>query len=371
MPNMATEKLEELVTEIEAFKERYEKRFDDLEKKANRPGRTAAGEDPSANIVQVKSLIEGFARTGNAELATKAMSISVLTDGGNAVGPEFDAQINRVAQNFSPMRQCARVVRAATGQWQTLVATTTVGAQIVTETAARNDSTTPNFEKVVPPGGALAAVAPITSWLLEDAQYDLYNFILTEIGRSFGITEGNLWVNGTGAAGQPKGILAGAAPTTQADSVRPFATLQYVASGQAATLGTNLDPIITALYTLKPAYRANACFCMHPSTLLAIRQMKDTQSRYLWEPSNVAGQPSTLLGVPVYEDSNMPVVAANALPIIVGDLKAGYVIVDAGTPRLLRDDLTSKGTTKIYYERRVHGSVVDSNAIKVVKVAAA
>jgi HK97 family phage major capsid protein len=302
------------------------------------------------------------------------VQLGVAGDGGNVVGPEWDRQINSVAFAYSPMRQIARVVRAASGQWQTVIASTGVSAQIIaTDVTTRTDSTTPAFQKVAPPGCGLSACAPLTSWILDDAVgtsgYDLERFIFESIGQQFAVAEGALFINGTGTS-QPRGLLAGTAPTEEADSARAFGTLQFTKSGVAATLGTNLDPVISALYSLKPAYRAKASFLMAPGTLQVLRQMKDGQNRYLWEPAPKAGEPSTLLGVPVFEDPNMDAIGANKFPIAVGDFTTGYCIVDAGTPRFVRDDVSSKGLVKIYMERRVHGSVCDSNAIRLVKCAA-
>lgn len=299
------------------------------------------------------------------------VQIGVPGDGGNAIGPEWDRQLNAVQQAFSPMRQIARVVKAATGGWQTVVATTEVGAQIVaTDVTARAAQTTPNFEKVTPAGCGLSAVAPLTTWAIEDAEgssgYNLAQFIVESIARQFAVTEGGLFITGTGT-NQPLGLLSGAAPVTTADALRAFGTLQYVKSGAAATIGTNLDPILACLYAMRPAYRAKASFLMNPATLQTIRQMKDQQLRYLWEPANQAGEPSRLAGVPVYEDPNMPVAAANAFPIAVGDFSAGYVIVDSGQIRFVRDEVTAPGQVKIWSERRVYASGTDSCAIKLLK----
>jgi HK97 family phage major capsid protein len=176
------------------------------------------------------------------------------------------------------------------------------GQIIATDVTARADQTTPNFEKVTPPGCGLSAVAPLTTWAIEDAigtsGYDPTNFVLESIGKAFAVTEGALFITGTGT-NQPKGLLSGAAPVTTADGARAWGTLQYTKSGAAATIGTNLDAILACLYSMKPAYRAKASFLMNPSTLQTIRQMKDSQLRYLWEPSAQAGEPSRLAGVAI------------------------------------------------------------------------
>ena len=70
--------------------------------------------------------------------------------------------------------------------------------------------------------------------MLDDAGFDLEAWLANEIAMEFARAEGAAFVNGTGT-NQPKGFLA--APTSAAgDTTRPFGTLQFVASGNAARL---------------------------------------------------------------------------------------------------------------------------------------
>ena len=61
----------------------------------------------------------------------------------------------------------------------------------------------------------------------------------------------------------------------------------------------------------------------------------------------------------------MPVVAAAANAVLVKDFRAAYSVIDIGSPVLIRDEVTSKGTVKFYVAKRVGGALVDSNAVKV------
>ena len=56
----------------------------------------------------------------------------------------------------------------------------------------------------------------------------------------------------------------------------------------------------------------------------------------MWAESLEAGQPSRLLGYPVYEDANVPAPAAGANAALFGDFGAGYIIVDVGSSRIMR-----------------------------------
>ncbi len=61
----------------------------------------------------------------------------------------------------------------------------------------------------------------------------------------------------------------------------------------------------------------------------------------------------------------MPAPAADANAVILADFAGAYLIADVGSPVLIRDNVTSKGLTKFYVERRVLGAALDTNAAKV------
>jgi len=55
--------------------------------------------------------------------------------------------------------------------------------------------------------------------------------------------------------------------------------------------------------------------------------------------------------------------------VALADWKKGYTIVDRKGIRIIRDGLTQKPYVMFYITKRVGGSVVDFNAIKLLKVA--
>jgi HK97 family phage major capsid protein len=66
----------------------------------------------------------------------------------------------------------------------------------------------------------------------------------------------------------------------------------------------------------------------------------------------------------------MPDVAANALPVAFANWKLAYTIVDRIGTRVLRDPFTNKPYVGFYTTKRVGGMLVNSEAIKLLKVAA-
>ena len=174
--------------------------------------------------------------------------------------------------------------------------------------------------------------------------------------------------NGTN---RPKGFTT-YATTSEADGVRAFGTLQYVAAGAAGgfAAANPQDRLIDLIHALKPAYRQGAVFVMASDTLARVRKMKTSDGSFIWQPGLAAGVPATLLGYPVVEAEDMPTVAADSLSIAFGNFRAGYTIADRGETGILRDPYSNKPFVHFYATRRVGGAVVNSEAIKLMKFSA-
>jgi HK97 family phage major capsid protein len=67
---------------------------------------------------------------------------------------------------------------------------------------------------------------------------------------------------------------------------------------------------------------------------------------------------------------DMPAIAANAFPIAFGDFSRGYLIADRVGMSIVRDEVTKPGYVRYIIRKRVGGKVKDSNAIKLLKIAA-
>ena len=106
-------------------------------------------------------------------------------------------------------------------------------------------------------------------------------------------------------------------------------------------------------FAVKAPYRTNARFAMSRVTQSVVRKMKDGQGNYLWQPSAIAGTPSTLLGFPVTEAEEMPDIAAASMSIAFGDFKRGYLVVDRTGIRVLRDHYSMKPYVLFYTTKRV------------------
>lgn len=333
-------------------------------------GYERSGERPITMGNAERKAFEKFARTGD-PTEWKSMLENTDPSGGYTVSPQLSSDIQRLAANFSPMRQLAKVVQANSPDYRQVVAAGFMGAEWRTESATRAETDTSPFATVHPMHGEISSVVPITRWLLEDSSYDLANFITEETGRAHGVAEGAAFISGNGV-NRPSGLLVQPTADTD-DDTRPFGTLQTFPSGTSGSVagasGSQADPLIDLFHKLKPAYRANASWLVSTEALAQMRKLKDTVGSLLWQPSLTPGQASTFLGRPVFEDPNMPDCASGSLSVAVGDFSRGYLIVDIGRPVLIRDDVTVKGKVLFEVARRVGGAVLDTNAIKLMRLA--
>ena len=164
------------------------------------------------------------------------------------------------------------------------------------------------------------------------------------------------FVNGNGT-NRPKGFLSNPISTAK-DGVRPFGTLQYLATGAPGAFGPNQEErLVDLVQSLRAPYRQGACFVMNAATSARIRKMKTTDGQFLWAPGLMAGQPATLLGYPVVEAEDMPDIAGDACAIAFGNFQAGYLIAERAETAILRDPYSNKPFVTFYATRRVGGCV--------------
>ncbi|KPL68931.1 phage capsid protein [Erythrobacter sp. SG61-1L] len=342
----------------------------EVKARLDRVGRAASRPllDGARTAPEVKGFVDGYLRRGS-EIQVKSVSGAAPGDGGYAVPREIDAAIARQLQDISPIRAIAQVVQVGSAGYRKLITTGGTASGWVSETAARPETDTPSFAEIAPPFGELYANPAASQAMLDDAGFDLESWLAGEIAMEFARAEGTAFISGSGVD-QPRGFLNGP-KAEEADATRPFGTLQFVKSGDAAGFDEYADMrLVDLVHTLKAGHRQGACWVMNSTTLAKIRKLKTTDGAFLWQPGLVEGQPDRLLGYPVVEAEDMPDVAAGEFPIAFGNFKAGYLIAERSATQILRDPFTNKPFVHFYATRRVGGQLLDSAAIKLLKIAA-
>ncbi|MET0251745.1 MAG: phage major capsid protein [Novosphingobium sp.] len=357
---------EDAIVALRGDVEEVKSRLDKVSRAAARPVLDGASTPIAA---EVKSFVDGYLRHGR-EHELKSLSQAVLADGGYAVPRQIDQAIARALTSISPIRQIAQVVQTGSAGYRKLVTTGATSSGWVSETAARPETATPKFTEIAPPTGELYANPAASQAMLDDAAFDLEAWLANEIATEFAKAEGKAFVSGTGV-NQPKGFLGAPVAATE-DAVRAFGTLQFVTSGAAADFAAASpeSKLIDLVHKLKAGHRQGATWVMNSATLARVRKFKTADGAFLWQPGLVEGQPDRLLGYPVVEAEDMPDVAADAFPIAFGNFRNGYLIAERTATSILRDPFTNKPFVHFYATKRIGGQVLDSEAIKLLRIAA-
>nr|WP_144096835.1 phage major capsid protein [Croceicoccus sediminis] len=361
----ADEAIKGLRRDVDEVKGRLEK----VSRAAARPmiegGQSAM---PAMQSAEVKGFVNNYLRQGR-EAELKSISGTVQSDGGYAVPRELDAMIARSLKEISPIRQIAQVVQVGSAGYRKLVTGSGTSSGWVSEAAARPETATPTFHEIAPPTGELYANPAASQSMLDDAGFDLEAWLADEIATEFARAEGAAFVNGTGVD-QPLGFLMSNQSTAD-DAARTFGSLQYVGSGNASGFDTAPEAkLIDLVHTLKASHRQGASWVMNSATMASVRKLKTSDGAFLWQPGLIEGQPDRLLGYPIIEAEDMPDIAAGTTPIAFGNFRAGYLIAERTATSILRDPFSNKPFVHFYATKRIGGQVLDSDAIKLLKIEA-
>jgi HK97 family phage major capsid protein len=358
------QQVEGLRSEVEEVKLRVDRIAQGAQRAAQRPALAAS----SAAQTEVKGFVDGYLRRGNTH-EIKSIAGTSPSDGGYAVPRQIAAMIARQLTEISPIRALAQVVQTGSAGYRKLVATGGTASGWAGETAERPETDTPSFAEIAPPSGDLYANPAASQAMLDDAGFDLESWLSSEIAMEFARAEGAAFVNGSGT-NQPKGFLK--APTsTLGDAARAFGSVQYVGTGDATGFGTDPEEkLIDLVHTMKAGHRQGASFVMNSTTLAEVRKLKTSDGAFLWQPGLIEGQPDRLLGYPVVEAEDMPDIAGGAYPIAFGNFRHGYLIAERSATQVLRDPFTNKPFVHFYATKRIGGQVLDSAAIKLLRIEA-
>ncbi|HHL3124903.1 TPA: phage major capsid protein, partial [Citrobacter freundii] len=276
------------LSELDELKSALEEELKQVKRPAGGPQSKAASEHKTAFI--------GFMRKGKddglRELERKALQVGVDEDGGYAVPEELDRTILNLLKDEVVMRQEATTITVGGANYKKLVNLGGTASGWVGETDARPETDASKLGQIEPFMGEIYGNPQATQTMLDDAFFNVEDWINSELAIEFAEQEEIAFTSGNGTK-KPKGFLAYAS-TLDPDKTRAFGTLQHILSGAAA--GVTADAIIKLVYTLRKVHRNGAKFMMNNNSLFAIRILKDSEGNYLWRPGLELGQPSSLAG---------------------------------------------------------------------------
>ncbi len=324
--------------------------------------RLSGGHDAAVDAAYTDAF-KAHMRSGDIQAS---LNKGIAEEGGLLAPTEWDRSLEKRLMILSPIRSIAKVQKTSKATFTKLFTEHGMTSGWVGETDARPNTNTPKFKQLSYSTGEIYVNPSATQTMLDDAEINLESWLMGEIDQEIALKESQAFLNGDGT-NKPFGLLTYVEGGTNA-AKHPWGAIKTVASGGASTI--TADGLIDLVYSLPAAYASNARFILNRKTLAIIRKLKDGQGNYLWQPSFVAGQPSTILGYPVVEVADMPDVDANAIALMFGDFGQGYMVLDRVGIRVLRDPYTSKPHISFYTTKRVGGGLLNPDCLKALKVSA-
>ncbi len=303
----------------------------------------------------------------NLPIEEKALSTTVAADGGYLVDPQTASEIVGALRSAASIRTIANVVTVEATAFDLLVDHSDLGAGWASETAERNETTTPQIDRISIPLHELSALPKASQRLLDDAAFDVEGWLAQRIADKFSRAEAQAFINGDGID-KPTGFLDYPKVDTE---LWGWGSLGYIPTGSMGDFQANdpADAIVDIVYALGARYRANGTFVMNSKTAGTVRKMKDADGRFIWSDGLAAAEPARLMGYRVLIAEDMPDIGPDAYAVAFGDFRAGYTVAERPDLRILRDPFSAKPYVLFYATKRIGGDVSDFAAIKLLKFA--
>lgn len=317
--------------------------------------RGLSGEAKEAKTKELKAF-EQFLNNGNLKMQyseeRKFLQENNNEAGGYLAPSEYVNEIIKGIIEVSPVRQVARVYTTTKKEIKIPRRTGLVTGGFINEGQQGTESSS-TYGEVIIAAHRLFTYTDISVELLRDSAYNVRGEASSDISEAFAQIEGAKFINGSGVS-EPQGLLSNA-------------TVAEINTGNAT--GILGDSLYAIQAEVKSGY--NGAFMLNRRTLHNhIRTLKDGQGRYLLQESLRDGLPNTIAGAPYFVANDMPDVAAGTIPIVYGDFRRGYAIVDNVNIEFLEDPYTQaiSGKRRFVVFKRTGGGVILPEALKKLKV---
>jgi HK97 family phage major capsid protein len=216
-----------------------------------------------------------------------------LVDSANTVPVSFLDRVYDLAKLVGPYLETSETfLRDSGNDLRIPVMSGYSTAAAVTEGSAISESN-PTYSSILLSPTKQAFIVQLSNELVADAGFDIEESVARQAGVAIG-TRANAVVHAAVTAVAGSGVTAG---TTNAFTTDNLIDLAYSVDGLARMLpGTG--------------------YMMNTKTLGFVRKLKDNAGQYIYNP--VVGEPSTILGMPVYENPAVADIATGAKAVFFG-----------------------------------------------------
>jgi HK97 family phage major capsid protein len=272
---------------------------------------------------------------------------------GAPVPTSFYNEIVKVARLVNPLLDYATVINTTSGENLQIPSQSGFSTAVIAGQGSSIGTSEPQFSALQTLSAyKFSALAQLSRELVLDAGVDIVGFLAEQFGNAFGYAIGDKLINGTG-------------------TVEPTGFLPVAGTGVTGSTGVSgaftADNVVDLVYSLDGALRAKPSFALlaNSTSIAAMRKLKDSYGRYLFDIGLGLDKRDLVLGVPVIETPSMPSPAVGANSLAVGDLKALY-IRNAGGLQVDRSDDFAFGNDLATWRAtwRIDGALIQKANIK-------
>jgi HK97 family phage major capsid protein len=314
--------------------------------------------------------LKWFKNRGNMAVLTgaeqNALSEGTASEGGYTVPADFQAEVLARRAETSVMRRLCRIVPTSRDRIQfpaVVPSTASPGASVyssafvggmVGERVVNSDAG-PTFQQFEIGIKKFEAYTKITNDLIADSASDILGFLATDGGRNLALVEDNMFLNGAGTGLEPMGLLNLGVTTFDVEGTTSNNVSNTVSDAGSA------PKIVAGAYLLPGQYADGASWLMARQTQGEIHGLVDGDGRPWWQASaqsgGAGGAPPTLVNIPVYTSSFVPVDNTNTNKVLIlGDFQ-NYIIADRTSLTVDIDTINLKASdeTQIFLRSRAGG----------------
>lgn len=193
----------------------------------------------------------------------------------------------------------------------------------------------------------LANMIKLSTDFTSDTEFNLEDFLTTELAKKYVATETMAFLNGDGKI-MPTGLLS------DEDGAEVGVTTEAI----------TMDDVKKLFFSVDPKYRDNGTWLMNDETALHLQTLKDNSGNYIW-----SGFDSTLMGKPVVIYNAMPLAQKGAKVIAFGDF-SNYWIIERRNPTIktLNELYALEGQIAYLSFEYLDGKLVRPDAVKVMQI---
>jgi len=275
---------------------------------------------------------------------------------GAPVPTSFYNEIVKVARLVNPLLDYATVINTSSGENLQIPNQSTFSTALIVGQGVSIGTSEPSFNAFTTLSAyKFSALAQLSRELVLDAGVDIVGFLADQFGNAFGNAIGNKALNGTGTV-EPSGILTAAATGV---------------TGSTGVSGAfTADNVVDLVYSLDGALRQKPSFALlaNSTSIAALRKLKDSYGRYLFDIGLGQDKRDLILGVQVVETPSMPSPGTANASLAVGDLKSIYMR-NAGGLQVDRSDDYAFGNDLATWRAtwRIDSALVQKSNIKIFK----